>query len=218
MSSVASEGRTVLFVSHNMGAVSALCPRSVVIEEGRAVYDGPTESAIALFLVRVHGEGASRVQVPRTDRGVEIRERWIEGERGAETGEVDFRTDSTLVLRYEVKERTRDVTMAVLVAVNGQPLFYTYDTDNNADLREWREAGWYEARVQLPTASLKEGNYTVHGKIGAGREDLTDPRATVSVSIVNTAEDLTHKSYRSDRPGLLVAGVDWQTRATDGIE
>ena len=44
------EGRTVLFVSHNMESVRALCERCIVLEKGRLVFDGPTGDAIAIYL------------------------------------------------------------------------------------------------------------------------------------------------------------------------
>ena len=50
MSDVASGGRTVLFVSHNMGAIRTLCGRVIVMERGRTEFDGPAERAILEYL------------------------------------------------------------------------------------------------------------------------------------------------------------------------
>jgi lipopolysaccharide transport system ATP-binding protein len=50
MNDVASEGRTVLFVSHNMAAVQSLCRRVVWLNEGRIIEDGPTRSAVSHYL------------------------------------------------------------------------------------------------------------------------------------------------------------------------
>ncbi len=44
------QGRTILFVSHNLSAVRKLCERSLVIERGEIVFDGPTENAIRFYL------------------------------------------------------------------------------------------------------------------------------------------------------------------------
>ena len=41
MGDVATSGRTVLFVSHNMGAIRSLCERALVLDQGRVVFDGP---------------------------------------------------------------------------------------------------------------------------------------------------------------------------------
>lgn len=45
-----SEGRTVLFVSHNMAAVKNLCTRGVVLQNGALAYDGTTEEAVNYYL------------------------------------------------------------------------------------------------------------------------------------------------------------------------
>jgi lipopolysaccharide transport system ATP-binding protein len=50
MSDVLREGRTVLFVSHNMSTVSALCERVILMERGRLTFDGPAPDGIARYL------------------------------------------------------------------------------------------------------------------------------------------------------------------------
>ena len=45
-----SEGRTVLYVSHNMNTIRQLCRRCIVMDQGRVVFDGDTENAIALYM------------------------------------------------------------------------------------------------------------------------------------------------------------------------
>ncbi|MBE3117641.1 MAG: ABC transporter ATP-binding protein, partial [Candidatus Atribacteria bacterium] len=50
MGDVAKEGRTVLFVSHNMLAIRALCTRALMLEQGRIVFEGDTSTAVSLYL------------------------------------------------------------------------------------------------------------------------------------------------------------------------
>jgi ABC-type polysaccharide/polyol phosphate transport system ATPase subunit len=50
MSDVASEGRTILFVSHNLNAIQRLCPRSILLERGRLVADGETTEVLQRYL------------------------------------------------------------------------------------------------------------------------------------------------------------------------
>jgi len=54
MGDIAQQGRTILFVSHNMGAVQNLCTRCVVLEKGKSVFIGKTDKAIAEYLKRSH--------------------------------------------------------------------------------------------------------------------------------------------------------------------
>ncbi len=50
MGDVAKEGRTILFVSHNMAAVQALCDRAILLQSGKLIYDGPTAEVTQRYL------------------------------------------------------------------------------------------------------------------------------------------------------------------------
>ena len=51
MSNVANEdGRTVLYVSHNMSTIRQLCTRCIVLDQGRIIFDGDVEKAIAIYM------------------------------------------------------------------------------------------------------------------------------------------------------------------------
>jgi lipopolysaccharide transport system ATP-binding protein len=67
MGTIASEGRTVLFVSHNMAVIQALCERGVLLQAGRVEADAPVNQAIGEYLRRL--EQAAQVDLlERTDR------------------------------------------------------------------------------------------------------------------------------------------------------
>lgn len=68
------DGKTVLYVSHNMSTIRQLCNRCIVMEHGKIVYDGDVESAIDLYAEQEKGELASRydfenVKRPSPDHG-----------------------------------------------------------------------------------------------------------------------------------------------------
>jgi lipopolysaccharide transport system ATP-binding protein len=67
MDSVAGEGRTVLFVSHNMAVIQALCKRGIVLREGRVEADAPVEEAVGAYLRGLEQVTQSDL-LERTDR------------------------------------------------------------------------------------------------------------------------------------------------------
>jgi lipopolysaccharide transport system ATP-binding protein len=67
MGEVASEGRTVIFVSHNMALVQTLCQRGIFLERGALRFDGPIEETVALYLRDLERALATDV-AERTDR------------------------------------------------------------------------------------------------------------------------------------------------------
>lgn len=74
MRDVAESGRTVLFVSHNIGAVQALCNRAILLERGTLACDGPTEYVLEKYLKSVHGDRTSEkalAHMSRTKPGCE---------------------------------------------------------------------------------------------------------------------------------------------------
>jgi len=71
MSEVAAEGRTVLFVSHNLGLIRALCKRGILLEAGTVRFDGTAEDAVRTYLEGLQDSGAGELapHVQRHGRG-----------------------------------------------------------------------------------------------------------------------------------------------------
>lgn len=67
MKDVANSGRTVLFVSHNMGAVQSMCTRGIVLKAGKIITDGTAAEAVTGYLKHMN-ETATTALSQRTDR------------------------------------------------------------------------------------------------------------------------------------------------------
>ncbi len=66
MQDVSGEGRTVLFVSHNMGAIQSLCDKTIVLQRGEVVYDGDVNGGISYYLTTNNNQTVQLSK--RTDR------------------------------------------------------------------------------------------------------------------------------------------------------
>jgi lipopolysaccharide transport system ATP-binding protein len=66
MKDVSGQGRTVLFVSHNMGAISSLCDKAIVLNKGSVVYDGAVSGGVSYYLQSGNAQTAELAE--RTDR------------------------------------------------------------------------------------------------------------------------------------------------------
>jgi lipopolysaccharide transport system ATP-binding protein len=77
MEGVARQGRTVLFVSHNMGAVGSLCTRAIHLRKGKVFATGPAAEVIPQYLELEHGSKASEAEVLEDDekQGYKLRVR-----------------------------------------------------------------------------------------------------------------------------------------------
>jgi lipopolysaccharide transport system ATP-binding protein len=63
-----SEGRTVLYVSHNMNTIRQLCNRCVVLDHGKVVFDGDVEKAIDIYLEQGQREGVVSADLSKVER------------------------------------------------------------------------------------------------------------------------------------------------------
>lgn len=208
--SIADEGRTVLFVSHNMGAVSELCNRAVLLDHGKKLLEGASSDVIEAYMRKSVGGTFKFSGNPRYP--IFVTELKLLDSSGNTTSSISMGEDATLEIQYKVTEPLTEVTMAMLLTRLGSPLLYSYDTDLEDPCLGKRVPGTYVARVQVPMSRFKEGQYSIEAKIGVGRNNLTDEGAVMAFEICNYAIDATHKSYRFERPGHLYWPLLWDTQ------
>ena len=74
MSDVANSGRTVLFVSHNMGAITSLCSKAIHLRHGRVAEIGPAQTVVANYLLEQSRNGEEKLEnIRRAGAGKEAR-------------------------------------------------------------------------------------------------------------------------------------------------
>ena len=85
ISDSSTAGRTVLFVSHRMDHISALCKRSLVLDRGQVVFDGATEQALGTYYRLFERSRPTQIgsRIDRKGRGrVRIVDAWVENDQG----------------------------------------------------------------------------------------------------------------------------------------
>jgi lipopolysaccharide transport system ATP-binding protein len=155
MQELGERGHAVIFVSHNMDAVRRLCSRALVLEQGRLVFDGPTDQAVALHLERMRER---RPSPPRLvpESGVESVELVIDGAGTLRTFAWDSRQPMTV--EFEIRARQPIVRPSLGFAfhrADGIRAFRVlYPPGEPADRRpRWR------VRVRISAPQLAPGSY-----------------------------------------------------------
>jgi lipopolysaccharide transport system ATP-binding protein len=177
MEAVAGEGRTVLFVSHNLAAVSKLCPRAMLLSRGHKVTEGPTAEVIEAYVTTARKDTSGSLE-DRPDRQGSGRIRLTELRLADAQGNVldSPRTgqDFDIVLRYASADGrpVRNAVFGISVySVLGE-LMLNLDSDTTgASLRELPPSG--EIRCRLPRCPLPAGRYVVN-VLGALGGDVAD--------------------------------------------
>jgi lipopolysaccharide transport system ATP-binding protein len=164
MNAVAAEGRTILFVSHNLVAVRNFCQRCLLLSGGRKVLEGAPDEVIDTYIKGVRGESVKSL-ADLSDRGGNGRLRFQDVALEADGETIDSpATGQTfeVVLRYETANRRklRNVNFAVVITTEiGQLILHLSTREAGFLLHEIPGAG--EVRCTLPRCPLPAGEYTV---------------------------------------------------------
>jgi lipopolysaccharide transport system ATP-binding protein len=158
---VAKEGRTVLFVSHNMAAIQKLCPRSILLVEGRLALDSESTRVIQEYL------GGARQADGRLNTGgrqfppkyVVIRDAWLE-KGGIQTSSLLFGDSADLIIEIEVKEQRVFSVELILRQADGLPVAFA-PSGLAFDKEIEGIPGIITVRAQLPPARLAIGDYSI---------------------------------------------------------
>ncbi len=192
MESVVRHGRTVLFVSHNMAAIKALCGRALLLDSGHLVDDGPVDQVIEHYLGLATAPSSSGViaeDAVRSGTG-EARFRRAEvltvGNQSAT--ELYFGQRFRVRMTLEVMQAVNSVVAGVVIAaLDGTEVACAFSTDRGG-VAYSLSPGWHCIEVDLDL-TLVHRTYTV--TLCLNRTDGYDVdwvRQTVSFAVLNVAE------------------------------
>ena len=166
MGEVARGGRTILFVSHNMAAITRLCGRALWFERGRLQDDGTPEEIVSKYLSAGAGSGG---EVAFSDRDeskapgseyVTLEAIRVRGNDGRLTPTLDVRFPFTVEVQYRVLRPASGLRIGVRVSANeGTVVLSTTDLDDDAEPD--RTPGVYISRCTIPGEFLNYGMYYV---------------------------------------------------------
>ncbi|MBI2414031.1 MAG: ABC transporter ATP-binding protein [Deltaproteobacteria bacterium] len=210
MGEVAKGGRTVLFVSHNMGAVRQLCTKAVLLASGKLVETGTTDGIIQLYMASAYRNAASiKFETHEGKRAQITGVRLLDKDENEKT---DFTSgeDPIVEISFVIRERLSGLHVAcILTTFDGVHVFSTADTDTDSGLFNERLPGAYCVQVKLPTNSLNVGQYTISVGIGIPGVESIDRNDTVSFTLHDTGDFGTMKEG-ARRKGLLLMQIPWK--------
>ena len=152
---VAKEGRTVLFVSHNLQAVSTLTTRTLLLDRGRLTFDGDTFSALGHFRATWKKVSNAEYTEPNKTTGVT-------GARviTSEPNQI-HRFGKRLIFEFEVafeqKPKTGFISF-VVIDEELRPIMHLWFSDSE---QQWSRAGKVLLRCEIPKSRVYMGRYTL---------------------------------------------------------
>lgn len=212
MGELAHDGRTVLFVSHNIAAVQSLCPRSILLQGGKVVADGRTHDVLSVYL-RSGAEGPSGLR------------RW-DPDKAPVGGSAKLLAVQALSFSEE-RSRLIDVNTPFKIAFDyewtggSQPLRFdirltnrdgviVFDVSSQRAL--WAQTpGHRRISCHIPGELLNAGEYRLHLILRQGDEEVLDLHDVLVFELLDSDRD--RHGWYGEWEGILRPHFEWQAEA-----
>jgi lipopolysaccharide transport system ATP-binding protein len=215
------QGRTVFFVSHNMGAIRSLCEHAILIEHGQQTFEGAPAEVIRRYLAgssngdEHNGEAnwEGRDDAPGNE-DIAVRKLRLLDPAGNVTNAFEADQAITIEITYEVRRRLRGARMQLQLGTQeGEIAFQSTDHRYQAEMLE---PGHYQSICTLPGALLNRRRYTLSVQCDIPGERYVLPMAEYLTFDVGGAGNQA-SSFPEPWPGVVCPRAEWQVRQIDGL-
>ena len=223
MKAVGSEGRTVLFVSHNLGAVRALCNRAILLDRGAVVIDKDPETVIATYVNGLREGAENRVVESASEEGLlqnggaVLKRVAVCNEEGDLAGEVYTDRPFQIEVCYTVKRNGAFIGLNVIVHDSGNNC--VLGTINNHE-KNWygrpMPAGNYRSICKIPKNFFNNGLYSI--SIALFEKGFSDAVSKSELLVIDIQDG---KEVRGDYFGAYASSTrplfEWATMQEDNL-
>lgn len=221
MNDVAEQGRTVLFVSHNMSAILRLTEESIVLERGQIVMRGPTMETVDYYMSSGFSKTGERQwvrdEVPKNAGPFVPMALRVQDSKGHVVDMVRSTEPISIEIEYKLDESIQGLRVGLyLMSMRGEHVFTSFDTDDPAKYGQYgvRPAGHYRSQCTIPADYLNEGRYALGLNASSFRVKryFQDERAlTFTVDGIGAPG----KQWPETRLGLTRPSLDWTIETID---
>jgi lipopolysaccharide transport system ATP-binding protein len=218
MQSISGQGRTVIFVSHNMNTVTRICPRAILLHQGRIIADGTADEVTRVYLRSDQGSISIRTwDDPATAPGngiARLRSARVVDQDGNVVEVLDIRKTVGLEVVFDVLEPGH-VLVPNMPVINeeGVCVFHLRENDPYWHRRP-RDVGRYTSTVWIPGNFLAEGMLVV----GVALSTMDPVRIhffesdSIAFQVVDTHDgDSVRGEYTGPFPGVVRPMLEWST-------
>jgi len=210
MGEVSKDGRTVLFVSHNLAALTAICRTGIVLSEGVVVFSGLMEDAVKYYLQGLKVE-KGRVEYSQSDgSSLQFKSIGLLDESG-KPGEV-FSLSSAIrvIVEYEISEPlTGAQILCHLWTPSGTHVLATGDVDFAPNLLGTRVPGRYRAEIVIPANLLAPGQYMLQLACGIPNAELIAVRDGPIFEVI-AARSYAEQWSQARRDVVVSVPLEWR--------
>ncbi|MFQ4137688.1 ABC transporter ATP-binding protein [Nodosilinea sp. PGN35] len=210
------EGRTVVFVSHNMATLKSLCNSALLLRQGSVIDQGSTEGIVDYYLrtsIQTHNPSPGEIHWPNSDtapgcQDLRLASLRLLGKDGIPQQVFESSQSIDVEITYKIFNSLRGMRLILQILTSEGVVAFT-STDHNSRVNETIQAGLYTSICTIPANLLNAGMYLV--KVGAGIPGvrvLLQGKEFLELTVESSNQ---HGSHFHERwPGVLAPKLQWQ--------
>lgn len=206
------QGRTVLFVSHNMVAVKSLCTRAILLDNGQIVKEGQTDGIIEDYLkLSTSSSNNGKYHFDSTSKHVQFDSIYVYDDNGEFKDDFSYDDNINFSISVTSRQDIKNFAMAMHIKSNHDNLImssFSLDTCDMTDISE----GKHNYKVKLPKKFLNVGSYMLDFiAFNPGTEIIAKvARIVINISVA----DMKGKAILNRR-GYILKDLQWNYEALD---
>lgn len=211
------DGRTVLFVSHNMDAIARLCNRSLLLKNGKIIKEGNTLEIIDYYLREEFKSNSNRIwgNDIKIKNGIKPLKVFVHDKSENEKTNFLLTEKLGITIEYEVLNNSKKIHSAIsLFNGYGVNIFDSHET-NTEFYKEAKGLGVYKSTVWIPKNIFSEGVILV-GVALVTHDPFEVHFHQRDVLAFNMVDDLTNSpgrgDYVGDMNGVIRPLLEWRTK------
>lgn len=221
-----NNGRTVLFVSHNMGAVQSLCSRGIFLKNGSINLDEATSQVIKQYM-KDYSVSETIGTADKSTLFTSLKDDYLE------FIEIDIRQDEELTtnlqnskevivcLKYQVRKQISALQIFIdLYDMSENLIFRTFHFENQnvlVNMPPLTKKGIYLSTAKIPSDLLVEGSYKLIVRAANMYERMIEPKEGVLFNIVVEETGKYARQIYQAQKGLVTPSIVWSTEVISNI-
>lgn len=213
-----NDGRTVLFVSHNMAAVKSLCNKGLLLSNGEMNSYGEILDVLQDYSKINMSETSllksNFVKKNQEDGLFDIYEAKILNNKLQNQCIFNTKENINIYVKYKVQKDLVGsvINFSIENIANESIIFLSFDTDLEDNRLNIRNKGEYEAFIKIPSLILKPGFYFITFNTGiANFQTFNRVEKCLAFEVTLSDENETFISYAEKRIGIIAMPLLWNT-------
>jgi len=218
MREISSSGRTILFVSHNMGSIIELCSRVLLVKNGKIKSSGIPERIVKEYLGDINLKQKAERELSLIGRpNVNLKKEAVlqsfnlsNGKSDLNGWDLNFGDLIILKVKFKLFKDLKDLRISVIISELTGKEICSLNSKDKKDIK-LLNIGCYEIKISMPSLRLLPGSYTIGLGIKTGKldQDYISEAAVFNINI--TKEDTELNIHK--RKGLIAPETDFELKS-----